>query len=139
MKPPCEIFSGRVLPSVRSILVEDLSERHGLGQEKIAKKLGLTQAAVSQYLSAVRGDEKVVKELKSSQVFSRIREFSDKIVQGSCKDFQTIQEYCSICECIVEEEIFCSLYAENVSFISEKECKDFLKSGKVKTMEKKKD
>jgi Predicted transcriptional regulator len=49
---PSEIVVERFLPTVRATLATELDER-GLTQEEIAARLGVSQAAVSQY---VRGD-----------------------------------------------------------------------------------
>jgi len=44
-----------VLPIFRSFMAKELVKRHGLSQTDVAKRLGITQAAVSQYLCSKRG------------------------------------------------------------------------------------
>jgi XRE family transcriptional regulator, thiamine biosynthesis regulator len=51
MHPPCEMMVDSFLPSMRALVARKLSE-DGLSQGKVASLLGLTQAAVSNYLSS---------------------------------------------------------------------------------------
>lgn len=50
MKPPCELMVKSFLPPTRALLAHRLRSQ-GLDQEEIARLLGVTQAAVSYYLS----------------------------------------------------------------------------------------
>ena len=51
MHPPCEIMMEAFLPSMRVLVARRLSEE-GDSQGKISRLLGITQASVSNYLSA---------------------------------------------------------------------------------------
>ncbi len=44
-----------VLPIFRSLMARELVKKYGLSQTDVAKRLGITQAAVSQYLCSKRG------------------------------------------------------------------------------------
>jgi len=71
MKAPCETSIWYILPLIRRALARALIEEHGLTQSQAAKRLGLTSAAVSQYVSGKRGglqvrDARVLKEIKSA-------------------------------------------------------------------------
>lgn len=50
MHPPCELMVKEFLPAMRGLVAHKLSAR-GLSQSKISGMIGITQAAVSQYLS----------------------------------------------------------------------------------------
>ena len=52
---PCEAIARYILPVFRSIIAKDLVEKYGLTQVEAAKRLGTTQAAVSQYVHSKRG------------------------------------------------------------------------------------
>jgi predicted transcriptional regulator len=56
---PPEVESKLVLPLLRSIIVRKLVKEHGYTQEKTAKALGITQAAVSNYLRKARAKAKI--------------------------------------------------------------------------------
>ncbi len=63
MRFDLEVVAEDILPAVRSIVAKELSTEYGLNQQEIADKLGLTQPAVSQYLSKSRADQEVVGKL----------------------------------------------------------------------------
>lgn len=64
MRFDVEVVCEEVLPALRSIMASRLSEDFGLKQGEIAEKLGLTQPAVSQYLSGNRADHNIVETLE---------------------------------------------------------------------------
>jgi len=51
LHPPCEITVKVLLPAIRTLVAKELSESYGWTQTKIARKLGVTQAAISGYLT----------------------------------------------------------------------------------------
>jgi len=51
---PCEIAVWRILPTIRSEIAKQLASL-GLPQMVISKRLGITQPAVSQYVTKKRG------------------------------------------------------------------------------------
>ena len=62
MKLYCEVVVGEILPALRALITYDLIQNSGMTQAQIAKKLGLTQPAISQYGKYLRGEK--VKELQ---------------------------------------------------------------------------
>lgn len=54
-KVPCEVITWYVLPVIRRELATKLVKDHGITQKKTAELLGLTDAAISQYVSKKRG------------------------------------------------------------------------------------
>jgi len=70
-KIPCEYIVWNVLPSIRKEFVKSLKKNFNLSQKQISEIIGLTPAAVSQYLSDKRGgieitDEKILHEVDKS-------------------------------------------------------------------------
>jgi predicted transcriptional regulator len=55
MKIPCELIVWYVLPSIRRELARELVEKHKLTQAEVARRFGVTDAAISQYLKSKRG------------------------------------------------------------------------------------
>lgn len=55
-KIPCEIVTWYLLPAIRRELSLILITNHGLYQKDVAILLGITDAAVSQYISKKRGN-----------------------------------------------------------------------------------
>ena len=60
---PCEKFAKEVLPSLRAEAVRELIKK-GIKKSQIAKELGITKSAVTQYEKQVRGKKsnKVIKK-----------------------------------------------------------------------------
>lgn len=55
MQLPSEIEAKYALPALRAFIAKKLVLEHGFTQEEAAKAIGLTQAAVSNYIRGVRG------------------------------------------------------------------------------------
>jgi len=70
MKFEAEVVVEEILPAVRKILADRLSQSYGLNQSEIARKLAVTQPAVSQYLKGKRADGEIVKLLEDDPQIS---------------------------------------------------------------------
>ena len=55
MSISCEKVARHLLPVYRSFVAKDLITKYSLTQNEAAKKLGTTQAAISQYINSKRG------------------------------------------------------------------------------------
>jgi predicted transcriptional regulator len=67
----CDIMVRKYLPAMRAEMVLRLVRNEGISQSDAARKLGITRAAVSQYLSGKRGDAKVVISHELETLFDR--------------------------------------------------------------------
>lgn len=103
MRPPCEEIFKDVLPTIRAILVKDLVERHNLNQVEVARRLGITQPAVSQYLRSLRGASRARALLRRSDFMRALRELSDLIAKGKVKGSKVAEIYCNLCEMLRRE------------------------------------
>ena len=108
MKTPCELVVGKILPTLRASVVRELSSRYRMKQSDIAKKLGITQASVSQYLSSTRGGStKMLDDFP--QILKYADEISRRIVAGETK-YQWYGVLCKACTEIRADERFCRLH-----------------------------
>lgn len=55
---PAEIESKTLIPALRAILAKKLAEVHNIREDEISKMLGVTQAAVSNYIRGTRGEDR---------------------------------------------------------------------------------
>lgn len=111
MKPFCEIIVTDILPAVRAILARELIEEYGLNQTEVSKKLGVTQPAVSQYKSELRGQR--VKILQSNkEIMKSIKILSKKISSGEIKPKEIHQIFCEICFKIRKQKAICQLHLD---------------------------
>ena len=94
---PCEIISWHVLPAVRREIASYLTAEKNVSRKIVAKKLGLTEAAVCQYLKHKRGgthkfnEPDLIKIKKMADIMMQ----SDKGFDGMCvvcKEFDASAE-----------------------------------------------
>jgi predicted transcriptional regulator len=98
MDPQCEIVGKYVLPIFRSKLAKELVQKYGLSQTSAAKKLGTTQAAISQYLSskrAYKGIEHVEEFLPKIQDMAE--ETAKKLVNKEIESDEITFDFCKLC------------------------------------------
>ncbi|MEA2054262.1 MAG: helix-turn-helix domain-containing protein [Candidatus Thermoplasmatota archaeon] len=69
-----------------------MMEDYGLSQKEVAEKLGLSSAAISQYLSDKRGKGKM--GIINEQILNQIKKSAKRIINGN----DVIKEICRICE-----------------------------------------
>jgi predicted transcriptional regulator len=108
MKTPCELVVGKILPSLRASVVKELSGKYHMKQSDIAKKLGITQASVSQYLSSTRAGSAEVTE-----TFPKIKTYADdiakRIVKGENR-YEWSSVLCVACKDIRSDDEFCRMH-----------------------------
>ncbi|MBN1678594.1 MAG: hypothetical protein JW880_08670 [Candidatus Thermoplasmatota archaeon] len=108
MKTPCELVVGKILPSLRASVVKELSRKYKMKQSDIAKKLGITQASVSQYLSSTRaGDRKITEGFPKIKTYAK--EIARRISEGQDKS-QWYGVLCLACKDIRRDEEFCRMH-----------------------------
>lgn len=82
-----------VLPLVRKALVRALIEEHGHTQSQAARRLGLTSAAVSQYIAGKRGGL----ELRDRRALKKIKGAAKRVANAD--DETAVQEeICRLCK-----------------------------------------
>ena len=94
MKVFCQsIFNNVLPPSVRSVITKELIEHYGFTQEEAAKKLNITQPAVSQYLNGLRGKQ-VDKITANKKIMEWIKGFAYDVASGNVKLNMTSCDVC---------------------------------------------
>ena len=98
MDPQCEIVGKYVLPIFRSMLAKELVQKYHLSQTEAAKKLGTTQAAVSQYLSSKRAYKGIA---HVDQYLPKIQEMASetaqKLVNKEVAAKDVTFDFCQLC------------------------------------------
>ena len=80
---PAEIESKTLIPALRAILAKNLAEKHEIREDEISKMLGVTQAAISNYIRGTRGDPELIKKF-SAEI--QVSEMIDEIASDLSSD-----------------------------------------------------
>lgn len=87
---PCEIIGWQILPAVRREITRHLVVDKKIARKIVAKKLGITEAAICQYLKAKRGGTHKF----NSHDLAKIREMAEIVVNSE----KGMQGLCVVCK-----------------------------------------
>jgi predicted fused transcriptional regulator/phosphomethylpyrimidine kinase/predicted transcriptional regulator len=108
---PSEIVVERFLPTARSMLAAELAER-GFPQREIATRLGVSQAAVSQYLAGERsGEERFAEHPRMQATVERIAEGFDT---GTMDDYEALAELLELVRAFEDRGPICAIHEEEM-------------------------
>jgi uncharacterized protein len=120
---PSEIESKLLIPAVRAILSKELVTEKGLKEEEVARLLGITQAAVSNYLRGTRGDNELISKLVSlNEIMSMIKEISDDLSTNRAYTAKTLSKFIALCNYMRYSLIICDAHHSLERNIDEKVC-----------------
>lgn len=120
MKPYCEIAVQIILPAMRALVAKNLMEKYKLNQQEAASKLGVTQAAISQYSRDLRGSRVNILE-KDKNIMEEIERFTDRMISEEFNSLSAMEAFCDICRAIRSKKLVCDVHMK--SFPELKECK----------------
>ena len=122
---PAEIESKTLIPALRAILAKKLAEDHNVREEEISKMLGVTQAAISNYIRGTRGDPALIAKLLSdNQVSSLIEELTDNLSSDMAYTPSSLSKFIGLCNYIKSSLLICEIHHNLESNIDEKICKE---------------
>ncbi len=130
---PAEIESKTLIPALRAILAKKLAEEHKIREDEISKMLGVTQAAISNYIRGTRGDPKLIQKLVADeQVSQMIKELSERLASDMAYTPSSLAKFISLCNYIKSSLLICEIHHNLESNIDEaicKECENMLLKG----------
>ncbi|MGA7370828.1 MAG: transcriptional regulator [Nitrososphaeraceae archaeon] len=122
---PFEIESKAIIPAIRAILALKLIEEYDMREDDVAKAVGITQAAVSNYARCTRGNRKVMERLSSTREIMRIVEdIAADLAQSRIYTPHTMLKFIEICNLIRSTLIICEVHHEMESDIDETVCEE---------------
>jgi len=112
LKPPCIVVVQHILPALRVSVAKKLIEKHGLKKKETAEIMGLTPAAITQYLNRTRGDsaQKIIKG--SNDVMNLISEIASDLAHGESSANKIVSKLCFACHILQTEGLICDLHKE---------------------------
>ncbi|MBN1280539.1 MAG: Fis family transcriptional regulator [Candidatus Thermoplasmatota archaeon] len=99
-RTPCEVMMWNGLPAIRKELAIIMIKEFGLNQRQVAEKLGITPAAVCQYLSHKRGTQDLFDKTIIQELVISVK----RIMNGD--DTASVVETCRICHLIQKHKKF---------------------------------
>ena len=122
---PAEIESKTLIPALRAILAKKLAEQHKIREDEISKMLGVTQAAVSNYIRGTRGDPKLISKLSSQkQIVEMINEISENLASNKAYTPASLSKFIGLCNYIKSSLLICDIHHKLESDIDEAICKE---------------
>ena len=122
---PAEIESKTLIPALRAILAKKLAEDHSIREDQISKMLGVTQAAISNYIRGTRGDPSLIaKLLAEKQVSTLINELTDSLSSDMAYTPSSLSKFIGLCNYIKSSLLICEIHHNLESNIDEKVCKE---------------
>ncbi len=122
---PAEIESKTMIPALRAILAKKLADQHKIREDEISKMLGVTQAAVSNYIRGTRGDPELISKLSSQkQIVEMLNEISDNLASNKAYTPASLSKFIGICNYIKTSLLICDIHHNLESDIDEAICKE---------------
>jgi predicted transcriptional regulator len=132
---PSEIEAKSLIPAIRAILARKLINEYHLREELVAKVLGVTQAAVSNYIRGTRGDSKLISKLASiMQVVDRIDDIARDLSANKAYTPSTMAKFVELCNYMRYTFLICDIHHSMESNIDEQiceQCKDTLTAARL--------
>jgi len=114
LHPPCEVVVSQVLPSFRFLVAKELVRKHHYSQSEAAKRVGTTQAAISQYFDSKRGQ----KWSSQPKLLSSLKPFAastaNQIAKGTVSMIESIQLFCTFCQTMKQGTV-CHIHRQDAS------------------------
>jgi len=122
---PAEIESKTLIPALRAILAKKLADTHNIREDEISKMLGVTQAAVSNYIRGTRGDPQLIEKLgREEQVAKMLDELSESLASDMAYTPSSLSKFIGLCNYIKSSLLICDIHHNLESNIDEKICKE---------------
>ena len=122
---PAEIESKSLIPALRAILAKDLANKHNIREDEISKMLGVTQAAISNYIRGTRGDPKLIEKLlEDKQVADMLNDISDSLSTDKAYTPSNLSKFIGLCNYIKSSLLICDIHHNLESDIDDEICKE---------------
>ena len=122
---PAEIESKSLIPALRAILAKDLANKYNIREDEISKMLGVTQAAIRNYIRGTRGDPKLIEKLlEDKQVTDMLNDISDSLSTDKAYTPSNLSKFIGLCNYIKSSLLICDIHHNLESDIDDEICKE---------------
>jgi predicted transcriptional regulator len=120
---PSEIEAKSLIPAIRSILARKLIKDFSLKEEEVARVLGVTQAAVSNYVRGTRGDAQLAAKLAAVEEVRRmVDDIARDLAANKAYTPSTMAKFVQLCNYMRYTFIICDVHHSIESNIDSKVC-----------------
>jgi predicted transcriptional regulator len=120
---PSEIEAKSLIPAIRAILAKKLINDYKMKEEVVAKVLGVTQAAISNYIRGTRGDTELITKLSSIvEVMNKVDDIAQDLVANRMYTPRTMSKFVELCNFMRYSFIICDVHHKMESNIDEQVC-----------------
>ncbi len=109
MKPFCEAVVSGILPAVRAMVATKLVTDYGFSQTQAAKKMGVSQPAISQYKRSLRGAGTGVID-KYPQIAELAGNIAARMASGRDDNASSTLMFCEICRKVRLSGLGCEVH-----------------------------
>ncbi len=102
---PCELVVKTLIPAIRAMVARELVMNSGKKQVEAAELLGVTQAAISQYLRGTRGGK--LRLDKYPEVVSIVKRLAQGLAEGKLGKDEAAILVCEACYTARKLGVFC--------------------------------
>ena len=122
LKLPCELVTEHLLPIVRRLLANELVKGHGVSQVQVARALGVTQPAVSNYLSSELRlrRPRMAEGLEDAGLM--VRALAEDLVGERLTQVGAMRRICGLCAQMRSRGPLCAVHGEDVPSIQPDRC-----------------
>ncbi len=122
---PAEIESKTLIPALRAILAKKLALEHKIREDEISKMLGVTQAAISNYIRGTRGDPNLIAKLMAEEQVSKLLdELSESLASDMAYTPSSLSKFIGLCNYIKSSLLICDIHHNLETNIDEQVCKE---------------
>jgi hypothetical protein len=123
---PYEIIFRSALPTIRFMIARKLVEEHNYTQTEAANKLGITQAAISNYIRRTRA---VALNLDNNiKIRQSINEITKILVENSYNKHEITEKFTEICDYLRKNKLLCEFHKRLEPSYETEECQACNKS-----------
>ena len=130
---PAEIETKTLIPALRAILAKKLAHEYKIREDEISKMLGVTQAAVSNYIRGTRGDPKLIAKLvEVKEVSEMINEIASILSSQQAYTPASLSKFIGLCNYIKSSLLICDIHKTLETNIDDalcKQCENLLLKG----------
>ena len=130
---PVEIETKTLIPALRAILAKRLIEEHSIREEEVSKLLGVTQAAISNYIRGTRGDPILITKLLAvKEVAEMVDDICSNLASNMAYTPASLSKFIGLCNYIKSSLLICDIHHNLETNIDEavcKECENMLLKG----------